>query len=113
MMRRGELWWASLPPPRGAGPGLRRPVLIVQSNSFNESRIGTVIVAIVTSNLSLAGAPGNVRIAHSDSGLPKSSVVNVSQLLTVDRTRLTEKVRALPGSTMQRVEEGLRLVIGL
>lgn len=112
-MRRGELWWASLPPPQGTGPGLRRPVLIVQSNAFNESRIGTVIVAIVTSNLALAGAPGNVRISRSDSGLPKPSVVNVSQLLTVDRTRLTKRVRALPGSAMQRIEEGLRLVIGL
>lgn len=113
MMRRGDLWWASLPAPQGAGPGLRRPVVIIQSNPFNESRIGTVIVAVLTSNLALATAPGNVRIPRTDSGLPKASVVNVSQLMTVDRTRLTKKLRSLPGLAMQRVDEGLRLVIGL
>jgi mRNA interferase MazF len=88
-------------------------VLIVQSNAFNESRIGTVIVAIVTSNLAREAAPGNVRVPRSDSGLPRASVVNVSQLMTIDRTRLTKKVRALPGPVMQRVDEGLRLVTGL
>lgn len=70
-MKRGELWWASLPEPTGSGPGYRRPVLIVQSNPFNESRIATVIVAVVTSNLALTDAPGNVRLAKSETGLPK------------------------------------------
>lgn len=112
-MKRGEVWWASLPAPSGSGPGLRRPVLVVQSNPFNDSRIATVMVAAITSNLALAEAPGNVRVARSDSGLSKPSVVNVSQVVTVDRGYLTERVRALPGQAMQRVDEGLRLVLGL
>jgi mRNA interferase MazF len=102
-----------LPEPTGSGPGYRRPVLIVQSNPFNDSRISTVIVAVVTSNLALAAAPGNLRLAKSDSGLRKASVVNVSQLLTLDRSMLTSKVKSVPGRTMQRVNEGLRLVLGL
>jgi len=112
-MRRGELWWASLPAPAGSGPGFRRPVLIVQSNPFNESRISTVIVVVVTSNLSLSQAPGNVRLTRSDSGLPKASVANVSQVLTLDRSLLTSKIKALSGRSMSRVDEGLRLVLGL
>jgi mRNA interferase MazF len=112
-MKRGEVWWASLPEPTGSGPGLRRPVLVVQANPFNESRIATVIVAVVTSNMALAEAPGNVRLVKSESGLPKPSVVNVSQLLTIDRTLLTERVRSLPGTALQKVNEGLRLVLGL
>jgi mRNA interferase MazF len=112
-MKRGEIWWASLPEPTGSGPGLRRPVLVIQSNPFNESRIATVIVAVVTSNLALAEAPGNVRLNKSESGLPKPSVVNVSQVLTVDRSILTERVKALPGSVIQRVNDGLRLAIGV
>jgi len=112
-MRRGEVWWASLPTPDGSGPGMRRPVLIVQSNPFNESRIATGIVAIVTSNLGLAQARGNVRLRRSHSGLPKPSVVNVSQLLTVDKRRLTERVAALSPQVMSRVDEGVRLVLGL
>lgn len=92
---------------------MRRPVLVIQSNPFNESRIATVIVAVITSNLALAEAPGNVRVGKSDSGLSKPSVVNVSQVLTIDRAFLTQRVRALPGQPMQQVEEGLRLVLGL
>jgi mRNA interferase MazF len=112
-MKRGELWWATLPAPTGSGPGFRRPVLIVQANPFNQSRIATVIVAVVTSNLSMAEAPGNVRVGKADSGLAKPSVVNVSQLFTVDRGLLAERVRALPADAMQRVEAGLRLALGL
>ena len=112
-MKRGELWWASLPAPARSGPGVRRPVLVVQSNPFNESRISTVIVVVVTSNLSLSEAPGNVRLARSDSGLPKASVANVSQVLTLDRSMLTSKIKALPGRSMSRVDEGVRLVLGL
>jgi mRNA interferase MazF len=112
-MRRGELWWASLPTPDGSGPGMRRPVLIVQSNPFNESQIATVVVAVVTSNLALAQARGNVRLSRSHSGLAKPSVVNVSQLLTVDKRRLTERVAALSPQVMSRVDEGVRLVLGL
>ena len=112
-MKRGEVWWASLPPPRGSGPGFRRPVVVVQSNPFNQSRIATVIVAIVTSNLALADAPGNVRMGKAESGLPKPSVVNVSRLLTLDRELLTQRVRGLPAGTMQQIDEGLRLALGV
>lgn len=112
-MKRGEVWWASLPEPSGSGPGLRRPVLVVQSNPFNESRIATVLVAIVTSNLALAEAPGNMRVSKADSGLPKPSVVNVSQVITVDRSLLTQRVKSLGSQSMHLVDEGLRMVLGL
>jgi len=112
-MKRGEIWWASLPNPVGSGPGLRRPVVVIQSNPFNDSRIGTVIIATVTSNLALAAAPGNIRISKSDSGLSQPSIINVSQLLTVDRSVLTERVKALPLAVLQRLDDGLRLVLGL
>lgn len=112
-MKRGELWWANLPSPVGSGPGYKRPVLVVQANPFNASRIATVIVATVTSNLALAEAPGNVRIAKSDSGLPQPSVVNVSQLITLDRSILSGKVKALPGAVMDKVDSGLKLVLSL
>ena len=112
-MKRGEVWWASLPAPTGSGPGFRRPVVVVQSNPFNQSRIATVVVAAVTSNLALADAPGNVRVGKSESGLMRPSVVNVSQLVTLDRKLLTRRVRALPAETMRDIDEGLRLVLGL
>ena len=112
-MKRGEVWWADLPEPVGSGPGMRRPVVIVQSNPFNDSRIATLIVAVITSNLSLANAPGNVRISKSESGLSKPSVVNVSQLLTVDRELLTHRVKILPGKIISRIDEGLRLALAL
>ena len=112
-MKRGEIWWASLPDPAGSGPGFRRPVLVLQSNPFNASRITTVIVAVITSNVALADAPGNVRIARTESGLSKTSVINVSQLLTLDRKLLTQRVRALPAATLRSVDEGLRLVLAL
>jgi len=112
-MKRGEVWWASLPEPTGSGPGFRRPVLIVQSNSFNKSRISTAIVAVITSNLALAEAPGNVRLAKADSGLSKASVVNVSQILTLDRSLLTSRVKTLPSKVMSQVNEGLQLILEL
>lgn len=112
-MKRGEVWWASLPAATGSGPGFRRPVVVVQSNPFNQSRIATTIVAIVTSNLALADAPGNVRVGKAESGLAKPSVVNVSQLVTLDRGQLTQRVRALPAETMRDIDEGLRLVLGI
>lgn len=112
-MKRGEVWWASLADPVGSGPGYRRPVLVVQANAFNASRIATVIVATVTSNLALADAPGNVRISKADSGLSRASVVNVSQLLTLDRSILAERVGTLPGAVLDRIDAGLRLVLAL
>lgn len=113
MMNRGEIWWASLPDPKGSGPGFRRPVLIVQSRPFNASRISTVVVAVITSNLKLAVAPGNVRISRSDSGLGKAAVVNVSQIVTLDRELLTGKVDRLPNTKLAEVDQGLRLVLGI
>lgn len=112
-MKRGELWWASLPAPTGSGPGYRRPVVLVQANPMNQSRISTVIVAVVTSSLALAEAPGNVRLARGDSGLAKASVVNVSQLMTLDRSILTERIRALPADVMHAVDQGMRLALAL
>lgn len=112
-MRRGEIWWASLPEPSGSGPGYRRPVVIVQANSFNESRIQTAIVAVVTSNLRLADAPGNLLIPASKSGLRKDSVINVSQLITIDNTFLTERVGRLNSPQLQALDAGLRLVLAL
>ena len=110
-MRRGEVWWASLPPL--FGPGFRRPVVVLQSDPFNQSRINTVVVAAVTSNLRLADAPGNVMLKQDVSGLPRDSVINVSQILTVDKSFLTDRASALPRDVVTRVESGLRLVLGL
>jgi mRNA interferase MazF len=107
------VWWAELAPPRGSEPGFPKPVLVVQSNAFNESRIQTVVVAALSSNLRLADAPGNLRLRPSESGLPKPSVVNVSQLLTISRGYLSEKAGSLTARTMNRVAEGLRLVLAL
>ena len=112
-MKRGEIWWASMPEPTGTGPGFRRPVLIVQSNPFNSSRIATVVVAVKTSNLRLSAAPGNVRVSKSQSGLGKPSVVNVSQVVTIDRGLLSERVRLLSEQKMIEVDQGLRMVLGL
>jgi mRNA interferase MazF len=112
-MKRGEVWWASLPPPAGSGPGFRRPVLVVQADPFNDSRIPTTIVAVITSNLALAEAPGNVRVGKAETGLSRSSVVNVSQVLTVDKGLLTARVRPLSAAVMAQIDNGLRLVLGL
>jgi mRNA interferase MazF len=112
-MHRGEIWWAALPRPRGSEPGLRRPVLVIQSDPFNRSRISTVVVAAITSNLDLSDAPGNVRLPRRESRLPKDSVVNVSQILTVDRSCLTECVGAVPKRFIRKVEGGIRLVLGV
>lgn len=113
MIRRGEVWWANLAAPAGSGPGFRRPVLVVQSDAFNRSRIGTVMVAAITSNLRLAEAPGNVKLTRRQSGLPKASVVNVSQVLTLDRRFLTERVGRLPAEKVAAVDSGLRLALSL
>jgi mRNA interferase MazF len=113
VVRRGEIWWASLPAPRGSGPGYRRPVVVVQSDEFNKSRIHTVVVATVTSNMRLAQAPGNVALSRKESQLPKQSVVNVSQLITLDRTYLTERISRLPRAKLMELEQGLRLVLSL
>ena len=112
-MKRGEIWWASLPEPSGSEPGYRRPVLIVQANEFNRSRISTTLAVAITSNLNLAMAPGNVLVKARASGLSKDSVVNVSQLVTVDRRFLTQKVKTLDQAVLDQVDDGLRLVLSL
>jgi len=112
-MHRGEIWWASLGEPEGSAPGYRRPVLVVQSDEFNRSRISTIIVAALTSNIALAQAPGNVLIKARHAGLSKDSVVNVSQVITVDKQCLTEKIKKLESSVMADVENGLRLVLAI
>jgi len=112
-MYRGEIWWADLLIPKGSEPGYRRPVLIVQDDTFNQSKIGTVIVAAITSNIQLAKAPGNVLLSPKESSLPKQSVVNVSQLLTLNKTFLTERVGSLPAHLQEAVDEGLRTVLYL
>ena len=112
-MQRGEIWWATLPRPSGSEPGYKRPLLIVQSDDFNRSQIRTVIAVVITSNLRLAAAPGNVLLPRKSSGLPKISVANVSQLITVDKSFLTEKVRHLPLDVLQEIEDGIRMVLSL
>jgi mRNA interferase MazF len=112
-IQRGEIWWADLPEPRRSEPGFRRPVLVVQADSFNRSRIQTVLVAAITSNLDLADAPGNVVVPARSSGLPRDSVVNVSQILTLDRSFLTEHAGTLPTRLQGSVDAGLRIVLQL
>jgi mRNA interferase MazF len=113
VIRRGEIWWASLPDAAGSGPGFRRPVLVVQANGFNDSAIRTVICAVITANLRLAKAPGNVHLGRRASGLSKESVVNVSQLITLDKRFLTERAARLAPAALRNVEAGLRLALAL
>ena len=113
MIQRGDIWWADLQEPRGSEPGYRRPVVVIQSDAFNRSRIGTVVVAAISSNLDLVEAPGNVRLTRRESKLSRESVVNVSQLLTLDRRILRERVGRLPAEVVKEVETGLRLVLSL
>lgn len=113
MVKRGQIWWAEPPEPQASEPGYRRPVIIVQADEFTASRLNTVIVVAVTSNLRLAEAPGNVKLKQSDTGLSKESVANVSQILTLDKTFLTEQVGQLSRPTLQQIEDGLLLVLGI
>lgn len=112
-MNRGEIWWADLPVPGRSEPGYRRPVLIVQSDSFNRSRIRTVVALAITSNLRLAEAPGNVSLARRGTGLRKTSVINVSQIVTLDKEYLIERAGRASDAIMGQVEENLRLLLGL
>ncbi|MFT3886864.1 MAG: type II toxin-antitoxin system PemK/MazF family toxin [Arachnia sp.] len=113
MVARGEVWWADFGEPLGSEPGYLRPALVVSSDRFNRSRIATVIVSVITSDIRLASAPGNVELERGNANLPKDCVINVSQTLVVDRTRLTELVGPLPSHLMNRVDDGLRLVLAL
>jgi mRNA interferase MazF len=112
-VRRGEVWWAELPEPVASEPGYPRPLLIVQSDDFNRSRIHTVIAVVLTTNLRLAEAPGNVAVAKEDTALPRDSVANVSQIITLDKTFLTERVSQVSDRIIMLVEDGIRTVLAL
>ncbi len=113
VIKRGAIWWADLGLPLGSGPGYRRPVLVIQADSFNQSKISTVIVAVITGNLILREAPGNVLLKKEVSDLSKDSIVNVSQLITVDKDVLTEFVGDVGVKEIKRVEKGLKTVLAL
>ena len=112
-MYRGEIWWANLSEPVGSEPGYRRPVLVVQDDTFNQSLISTVIVVIITSNIRLAEAPGNVLLPKGATGLSKDSVANVSQILTIDKTFLIECIGSLPNNLQEEIDDGLRTILYL
>jgi len=113
VIQRGEVWWADMGEPRGSEPGYRRPVLVVQNDAFNRSRLQTTLVVSLTGNLRLIEAPGNVLVPAKASGLPKDSVANVTQLLTLDEDFLTERAGKLPPRLMAQVDAGLKLVLAL
>lgn len=108
----GDVWWAELAEPEGSGPGFRRPVVVVQGDQLNRSRIATVICVPLTSNLAWADAPGNVLLSAKVTGLPKDSVANVSQLVVVDKVQLTEHVGRLPRRKLDLVLNGIDVVLG-
>jgi mRNA interferase MazF len=112
-MKRGEVWWADMPEPSASEPGFRRPVLILQSNEFNQSRISTIIAAAISSNMNLGLAPGNVTLSKKSAGLDRESVVNVSQLITLDKSFLNDRVGKISSTKMQAIEDGVRLVLAL
>jgi mRNA interferase MazF len=113
VIERGQIWWADFGEPSGSQPGFRRPILVVQSDAFNRSRLRTVVAVVLTSNLRLLDAPGNVLLPTKTSGLSKDSVVNVSQIITVDRDFLSEPAGRIRGQLLKDVENGLRLVLAL
>jgi len=112
-VERGEIWWASMGEPRSSEPGFRRPVVVVSSNEFNQSQIQTVIVAVITSNMRLTEAPGNFKLSKKVSNLSQDSVVNVSQLLTLDKELLTESVGKLNSKFIHSLNNGLKLVLNI
>ena len=113
VIERGEVWWADLGEPDGSEPGYRRPVVIVQSDAFNRSRLRTVIAVVLMTNVRLVEAPGNVLLPAKATGLPKDSAANVSQVITVDRDFLLERAGRIRGQLLQDVDKGLRLVLAL
>ena len=112
-IRRGDVWWADLGEPRGSEPGYRRPIAVVQSDAFNRSRLATVVAVVLTSNLRLVDAPGNVLIPGKAAGLAKDSVANVSRLITVDRHHLDERVGRVPSRFMAAIDAGLKILLNL
>jgi mRNA interferase MazF len=112
VIAQGEIWWADLGSPVGSAPGFRRPVLVVQGDALNRSRIATVVSVALTSNLAWGDAPGNVLLQARETGLPKESVANVSQLITLDRSVLSERVGKLSRAKLELVLTGLDIVLG-
>ena len=112
MILQGEVWWADLADPAGSEPGFRRPVVVIQGDSFNRSRLASVVCVALTSNLRWAEAPGNVLLTARATGLPKDSVVNVSQIVTLDRESLVERVGSLPRRKLELVLFGVDVVLG-
>ena len=112
VVSQGEIWWADLPAPAGSGPGFRRPVVVVQGDALNRSRIATVVCVPLTSNLKWALAPGNVHLPARLTGLPKESVANVSQIVSVDKDLLTARVGKLPRSKLELLLSGIDTVLG-
>lgn len=113
MVRRGEVWWADLPDPVGSGPGYLRPILIIQSDHFNKSKMATVIGVVITSNTRLARAPGNVLVPQGVASLTKESVVNDSQIVTIDRAILVNRIGVMPAPYLKQVEIGLQMTLGM
>ncbi len=113
MIGRGSVWWVDLGEPIGSQPGFVRPAVVVSADAFNDSAISTVVVVAITSNLRLAAAPGNVELPHGAAGLPKASVINVSQLATIDKTSLIEEIGRLSPEQLESVERGLKLALTL
>lgn len=112
VISQGEIWWADLPEPAGSGPGFRRPVAVVQCDALNQSRIATVVCVPLTSNLKWALAPGNVSLSARVTGLPKDSVANVSQIVSLDKDLLTTRVSKLPRPKLEMLFSGIDLVLG-
>lgn len=112
MISQGEIWWADLPAPSGSGPGFRRPVIVVQCDPLNQSLIATAVCVPLTSNLKWAVAPGNVYLPAVLTGLPKDSVANVSQIVTVDKKILTARVGKLPKAKLQLILRGIDVILG-
>lgn len=113
VIERGGIYWADLGPPTGSRPAKRRPVLIVSSDSYNNSRLATVLAAVLTSNTGLADLPGNVFLSANASGLPRDSVVNVTALVTLNKTELAEQAGHVPLMLLREVDRGLRAVLDL
>ena len=112
VVSQGEIWWAELPEPAGSGPGYRRPIVVVQCDAFNRSRISTVVCVPLASNLKWSAAPGNVPLSARLTSLHKDSVANVSQLVSVDKQFLTTRVGKLPQSKLELVLSGIAIVLG-
>jgi mRNA interferase MazF len=112
VVSQGEVWWANFPAPAGSEPGFRRPVLVVQGDAFNRSRLQTVVCVALTSNVRWADAPGNVLLTARVTGLPRDSVANVTQMVTLDQAELTERVGKVPQRTLALVLAGLDIMMG-